>query len=356
MNLDNLTREQFNSTLPLVELLENSVYYPACGTDGRPMKFCNTRWRDLGVNSFVYCDYRLKKSAVERDIWNTMVHYKPLYMREVRREEYIPEGWQLKLYTTQDRSRYTENFFGDPHPFAIWTVFQRRPDLGEAYGPERFSMLYICGEGLATMQQLYIHHHIAPRMLCFIQCWGFAGNWTDFTDSKLSFRMTLKEHPECMPEFLCFGSFEYIDEVVRIHAQPCNGLEVVPVCNAHTLSFGNVFGQYNRFNDKRRTEIGIIEDGGRQYLLVSVPHTHDSVLYHITGDKVDLNNLAEIERLVSLTRLHDSTDIDNFGYPRSFLRPLYSYRQQELLRTVNKSLECLGLDTIPTNSPKPYKP
>ena len=351
MNLDNLTREQFNSTLPMAELLENSVYYPACGTDGRPMKYCNTIWRDLGVNCFVYCDYRLTKAEVIRDIENTMAHYKPLYMREVSREEYIPEGWQLKLMSPTDKQRYTENFFGEPHPFALWTVFKRNPNLGDGYGPERFSMLYICGEGVATLQQLYIHHHTAPRMICFIQCWGFAGNWTDFSDRNRSFRMTLRMNPECIPEFVCFGSFECIDEAVRIKANPSDSQEITPVCIDETENFASVFGEYHRIFLKRNRKIGIIENKGQKFLLISVPHTNDSILYHVTDSNANLDSLEELERLFSLTRLHDSIDLWEYrleGLQRLFKR---KERRPAAICFINGNLERMGLEPISIEKP-----
>ena len=62
---------------------------------------------------------------------------------------------------------------------AHWVVFERNADRGEEHGPERFSLLFVCGEGLATFPQLYCSRGRAPKMLCFIQCWGFAGNWTN---------------------------------------------------------------------------------------------------------------------------------------------------------------------------------
>ena len=40
MNLSTLTREDIlNKRIPMKELLEDSVYYPACYDDGRPIKY-----------------------------------------------------------------------------------------------------------------------------------------------------------------------------------------------------------------------------------------------------------------------------------------------------------------------------
>ena len=60
MKLNELTRESIASgPVPMDDLLRDSLYYPASRTDGRPVKLCNTVWRRLGIDSFVYCDFDL---------------------------------------------------------------------------------------------------------------------------------------------------------------------------------------------------------------------------------------------------------------------------------------------------------
>lgn len=50
--LDEISQETIGSmSFPLREVLEGSLYYPASGTDGSPIR----HWQ-LGVNSFVYVD------------------------------------------------------------------------------------------------------------------------------------------------------------------------------------------------------------------------------------------------------------------------------------------------------------
>ena len=202
--------------IPLEEVLRDSVYYPACYSDGRPLKFCNTIWRDrVGVNSFVYCDYLLTEEGLLRQL-GTVRGYHLLAHRSLSRDEYVPEGWKLKL-KSGSRKGYRDHFWQEEYtPFAHWAVFERDPDKGEEHGPERFSLLYVGGEGLATFQQLYCHYNIAPRMICFIQCWGFAGNWTDFTDADKDFALTLRRQPACVPDYVCIGSYNHISGALQI--------------------------------------------------------------------------------------------------------------------------------------------
>jgi len=53
-------------------------------------------------------------------------------------------------------------------------------------------------------------------MLCFIQCWGFAGNWTNFLSNDGSFANTIRRHRECKPDILCLGTCNTINALMPI--------------------------------------------------------------------------------------------------------------------------------------------
>ena len=72
-----------------------------------------------------------------------------------------------------------------PEPFALWAIFERHPDLDDFHGPQRFSLLHICGDGVATYEALYNSHRIQPAVLAIIRPGtGFGLNWTDFRDDR----------------------------------------------------------------------------------------------------------------------------------------------------------------------------
>lgn len=54
-------------------------------------------------------------------------------------------------------------------PFCHWFIMEREKDFDETHGPERFSLLYICGEGVATYLQLYNANNIVPIAIAVIQ-------------------------------------------------------------------------------------------------------------------------------------------------------------------------------------------
>ena len=294
MDLTTLTREDIlGKRIPMKELLENSVYYPACYSDGRPIKYCNTIWRKLGVNSFVYCDFAMSEGEAVHQL-GTINGYHVLAHRSLTRNEYIPEGWRLEL-GGRERNRYYDTFLGSARefpPYAHWAVFERDPGKDILHGPERFSLLYVGGEGLATFQQLYCHHHVAPEMLCFIQCWGFAGNWTDFTAPGAAFATTLKRHPECIPECVCIGSYNEISGVLRVIGTEYLGARFVKYSSPKAVKrfFGNdaVCIRKENYNS-----VYLALKGGRKYLLMSLYSYHLAyAIYDVTDSKYDIDTIA----------------------------------------------------------------
>ena len=103
MRLNNLTPDRIaRGPVPMDDLLKDSLYYPASRTDGRPIRLCNTLWRSLGINSFVYCDFDVSEVEFIRDT-RTVLGYHVLGHRSLRREEYIPADWHLEMVSPEAR-------------------------------------------------------------------------------------------------------------------------------------------------------------------------------------------------------------------------------------------------------------
>ena len=295
MKLNELTRESIASgPVPMDDLLRDSLYYPASRTDGRPVKLCNTVWRRLGIDSFVYCDFDLSIGEFLADT-HTMHGYHVLAHRRLAPAEYIPEGWTLEMVPEGDgRRRYWDSFLGHGGPAhgACWVVMERDADMSPVHGPERLSILYVCGEGLATFQQLYCSRGIAPKMLCFIQCWGFAGNWTDFSACGAPFHRTLLKYRECTPEWLCFGDCCGIHGAVRLRRLGYAGVRC--------LGYRTRRGLERMAGESLPGLEGCPEGGmltyskaGRRFLAVSVSHHMEYAVYDITRSRLDLPVLLD---------------------------------------------------------------
>lgn len=195
-----------SASFPLANVLKHSLYYPSAGFDGRPVQF-------LGgfIHSFVYVDYGNSERDVEGAIKeHGFLGYHVAGKQNLTQSELAPQGWQPHVpeqYRSDvERFRNYENGLVK-RPFAIWYILDRDEDKSDDFGPERFSLLYLCADGVAAYQALYWQNHTAPEVLAIIQPGtGFGGNYTNFTDPEGFFAWTvLHGNGKAIPEFLVYG-------------------------------------------------------------------------------------------------------------------------------------------------------
>jgi hypothetical protein len=204
MNLDFLESINAESIwevkFPLLDALENSLYYPCSGVDGTPIR----HWV-LGVNSFVYADFSLTLSQYLQALVQQPVHgYRVVAQRNVIIEEIAPRGWSKGAPPEVDLGEYDEVVRHatrvDKELFALWSVFERLPSKGDAYGPRRFSLLHLRAEGVATYAALYSTNSIRPKILCFIRPGlAFGGNYHSYVPALVT---VLQSNAAGIPEEL----------------------------------------------------------------------------------------------------------------------------------------------------------
>lgn len=210
--LTNLTPEAIkHDPFPLHELLRESLYYPSCGFDGDPMKH-------LGGNvlSFIYVDYGHTRDAFMCAL--NFTGFDLVASRFVTENELAPDGWSpLELRRVDgDQLRYRDYV---KEPFCVWSIFQRRGDFPVTHGPVRFSLLFICADGVDAFQTLYVTNKIAPKVATVIQPGHvFGHNWTDFTDPEQVFARVVLANPAGQPETVLYGG---IGHDWRSYASPC---------------------------------------------------------------------------------------------------------------------------------------
>jgi len=184
--------------LPLHDILQDSLYYPGAGTDGKPV-----RWLAGNVYSFVYTDYMVSRSRFLKALNDEQTGfrgYRVLGSRDINEKELTPKGWLPMPPGPFDGNPNVgrEHF---AQPFAIWVIMERSHDYPSEHGPERFSLLYLCGEGVASYQALYTGNRIKPKILFLIQH-GFGGNWTNFEDPDGIFARSVAANPVGFPDWL----------------------------------------------------------------------------------------------------------------------------------------------------------
>lgn len=181
--------------LPLPDLFSRSVFYPACEFDGKPVAHLGGEYF-----SFVYADYGVRRSETFKQL-TTFAGYLPAYVREVTKDELAPNGW---ADVTQAAIRARVDLTGIPaHDFfALWAILERSPSVPSEHGPDRFSLLYVGFEGVATYRSIYCGNDLTPGVIAVIHPGGFGGNYTDFENEEELLALTVGTSPAGIPPYL----------------------------------------------------------------------------------------------------------------------------------------------------------
>lgn len=211
------------SVVPVQQLLEGSVYYPACGYDGRVVQYTAGH-----AHSFVYVDARLPHDEV---------------CSAIRRQEAF-RGYRLWGCRSLDVSifdgrcswspvKLNRQLDGDPcrymvryaRPFAHWAVFERIESFAKLHGPQRFSLLFVGGDGVDVFQRFYYSNGTAPSIVAIIQPGdAFGGNWTRYQDPKQVFARAVLGNRYGTPEHIFYGGYtstQYHSQWRGAYKQPC---------------------------------------------------------------------------------------------------------------------------------------
>ncbi len=203
--LAELTAETIeHGPLPLKQLLENSLYYPSAGFDGGVIKDCNTIGSENQITSFIYCDYAVGEQAF-LDQRDSFLGYACMGSRRVSLNELVPHTWSPVSPPKFNLNEYTQ-YQDSWSPFVQWAVYERLPSKDRSYGPDRFSLLYVGGEGVASYQALYWSNKQRPKALAIIQPGhAFGLNWTDFTQKSGPLHWVVTNNPDGVPPIVYYG-------------------------------------------------------------------------------------------------------------------------------------------------------
>jgi hypothetical protein len=189
---------------PLGNVLKDSLFYPASGIDGSPIRHAKV----LGVNSFVYVDTFTTENEFDHLLNSNLLRGYHLFgQRRLNVADLIPLGWSLKLPQGTDehlKNSYLQSMKraqANPNTaFARWSVFERNEGLDDNHGPSCLSLLFLRAEGAAAYQALYIEQNIVPKILAIIRPGtGLGGNFTMFEEFLY---LVMKMHPLGLPSQL----------------------------------------------------------------------------------------------------------------------------------------------------------
>jgi len=192
------------------DLLKDCCFYPASGTDGRPVQFLSGLF-----HSYVYADYLIGRENLDSELEQRGFRgYRMAVRQELSPQQLGLNDWLCPLGTPPVEFAA---------PFATWFVFERLPKFGEDHGPLRFSLLFLGMDGVGAWEALF--SSVLPKALVIISPGtGFGGNHTDFRDPQGLFAKKVKRSG--LPEYLvCEGGWpngeaslwprDYPDEIMR---------------------------------------------------------------------------------------------------------------------------------------------
>jgi hypothetical protein len=186
-----------NSEFDISNVLNDSIYYPASQMDG-------SIFEGLGGigHSFVYVDPNVKQATLKERL-KLVAGYHLILSREIAKEQLCSRPFNPVLPIPMvDEDPKQIMLCDDFKPYAHWAVFQRKEKTDPVHGPERFSLLFIAGEGVATYQAIYFSNRARPMGIVFRNASAFSGNWTKFERQNGIFERTVMANPAGYPNFL----------------------------------------------------------------------------------------------------------------------------------------------------------
>lgn len=213
-SIENITKENFDSSFNIIDVLSESVFYPASGIDARDIECLS----NLSC-SFVHVDYSTPKEVVEPSMRHAFegVGYDLIGFKYVSKAELSPHGFQPRNFTlnNHERERLTIDFIRDRYncrnftPYAYWAIYELNPNkTGLTKGKtKRFSLLHIGAEACATFEAIYIGNKINPLAVSILSPGeGYGDNWTKFSDPEFRLYQNLlynnRTNLAQMPKFL----------------------------------------------------------------------------------------------------------------------------------------------------------
>ena len=219
-----LTSIDENSLFDRNLVLPNSIYYPGSKIDGRFLKVY------LGMShSIIYADpgvskeefkFNVKKIGGYELILSIDISSKDLSPNPKFDQQPIPSDFYPELDSYNEIPNALKNahermtrrivinpdgltWRNDVNSFAMWVVLKRKSNTNPSHGPERFSLLFVGGEGIATYSAIFNSNLLFPKAIVFKGAdIGFGHNWTFFEKKGGLFERVVMSNKAGIPQYL----------------------------------------------------------------------------------------------------------------------------------------------------------
>ena len=209
-------------------ILDDSLYYPSASFDGDPIKYFMGN-----IFSFIYVDFGVSREDLNEDIKDHNFRgYHIIHKQNISQNELTPNGWTVHIQPKRFEKNPENDSYPDwiKEPFCEWVIFERDEDKDETHNPKRFSLLYLCADGVAAYQALFLSNNTKPKIIAIIQPGhGFGGNYTNFRNRKEIFAISVFHNHDLLPDYIINGGWgnresyknpiwdEYKESIVTLH-------------------------------------------------------------------------------------------------------------------------------------------
>ena len=175
------------------------VFYPGCGSDGHAVKLFNSSG---AAHCYLMVDYGVSENALEENLnSHGFIGYKIIHDSPLKQADFN-NRWQPHLQLDESQRHSLRHFAKPILPFGRFLVFERLAEFGPEHGAERFAVVFLCADGIATYDALFCQPDSPPAPYCvLIHDHGFGGNYNRFGRGGLLERLHL-EHARSAPEWL----------------------------------------------------------------------------------------------------------------------------------------------------------
>lgn len=194
------------------------VYYPGAGYDGQPIKTFNIAHY---AHAFFYVDYGISREQILEALTDdhALNGYKNIGIIEYQEKDMSPHGWKRHYTLTPEEMREMESLhISSSGSYCLVFVFEREANLTDEHGCDRFAVITLKGDAIATYDALFVNNNKVPDVLilqdhgygCNYNCFGRGGALNQIADA-------VKQYPPYMMVADGTRPWKYYDKIPNLH-------------------------------------------------------------------------------------------------------------------------------------------
>ena len=213
-------KEYKNGDRPSFKDIFNSgriVYYPGSGYDGQPIKTFNIAHYS---HTYFYVDYMVtKESIVERLTEdNALNGYKNIGIIEYKEKDLSPHGWVPHYHPTVEEINEMKRSSNDGESYCLVFIFERDINLDDEHGCDRFAVISLKADAIATYDAMFANNNKAPDVL-MLQDHGFGCNYNWFGRGGALNQIATSTN--CYPSYIMVADntapWEHYEKIPNLH-------------------------------------------------------------------------------------------------------------------------------------------